>query len=101
LGIFLLVFVAAAAVLALWLNVRVTRFAPTTMRAATLHVGGSMVACQLISPAISSLLLDPGSPVLRMVSLLCVALPAMVYAVLSVIWIIVQAQGTLGKGMMR
>jgi hypothetical protein len=25
----------------------------------------------------------------------------MVYAVLSVIWIIVQAQGTLGKGMMR
>jgi hypothetical protein len=78
-----------------------TRFAPTNMRAATIHVGGSLVACQLLSPAISSLLLDPGSPALRMVSLFCVALPAMVYAVLSVIWIIVQLQGALRNGMMH
>jgi hypothetical protein len=36
-----------------------------------------------------------------MVSLLCVALPALVYAILSVIWIILQVQGTLRNGMMR
>jgi hypothetical protein len=100
-GVFLLVFVMGAALVALWLNLRLVRFAPTDMRRATIHMGGSLIACQLVSPALSSLLVGTGSPVLRMVSLLCVALPALVYAILSVIWIILQVQGTLRNGMMR
>jgi hypothetical protein len=101
LGIFLLVFVTGAALLALWLNFRITRFAPAGTQRAMLHLGVSMVACQLLSPAISSLLVGTGSPVLRMVALLGVTLPALVYAILSVIWMIAQVQGTLRNGMMR
>jgi hypothetical protein len=77
------------------------RFAPAGTQRAMLHLGLSMVACQLLSPAISSLLVGTGGPALRMVALLGVTLPALVYAILSVIWMIAQVQGTLRNGMMR
>jgi hypothetical protein len=101
LGIFLPVFVTGAASLALWLNFRMTRFVPADMRRAMMHLGGSMVACQLLSPVVSAQLVGTGNSLLRMVALLGVTLPALVYAILSVIWMISQVQGTLRNGMMR
>jgi hypothetical protein len=100
-GIFALVFVAGASLLAFWVNVRLTKFVPSDLRGVMLHIGVSLVACQLLAPAISSLLVSTGSPVLRLVALIGVALPALTYALLSIIWVIGQVQGGLRNGMMR
>ena len=99
-GVFLLVFVAGAASLALWLHLRFTRLTPD-LRGAMLHLGASILACQLIAPIGSSLLTSTGYPALRVVSLPVISLPALVYALLSVIWVVSILQSSLRNGMLR
>ena len=99
-GVFALVFVSGAVLLALWVHLRFDRLAPGDLRGALLHLGGSVVACQLISPIGSSLLASTGYPPLRLVALLALSLPALVYALLSLIWVISSLQNNV-RGMLR
>ncbi len=99
-GVFALVFVAGGVLLALWVHLRFDRLAPADLRGALLHLGGSFVACQLISPLGSSLLTSTGYPPLRVVALLGLSLPALVYALLSLIWVISNLQNNV-RGMLR
>ena len=99
-GVFALVFVAGGALLALWVNARFPRLAPAALRGALLHLGGSFIACQLILPLGSSLVAETGYPSLRLASLLLLSLPALVYALLSLVWVISNLQNSV-TGMLR
>jgi hypothetical protein len=100
-GIYSLLFVAGATMLAVWVNIRMTRFAPQDMRATCIHLGMSLVACQLVTPVAVTLANRSGDVALRLASVMGVALPALAYAVLSIIWIIAQLQATMHRGSMR
>jgi hypothetical protein len=97
-GVYTLLFLAGAASLALWVNLRAARFAPEKMRDTLLHVGASMVACRIISPMIGGLLTGTQRPELRLTAVIGIALPALTYALLSLVWVIVLIQGTLRRG---
>jgi hypothetical protein len=100
-GIYSLLFVAGASLLAIWANTRLTRFAPQDMRATCIHLGISLVACQLVTPLAVTLATRSGNDALRLISVMGVALPALTYAVLSIIWVISQLQATMHRGSMR
>lgn len=90
-GTFALVLTAGAAVLALWIDARLPRLAPVTMRRVLVHVVFAFVVMQLI-PAAST------SSAAMYLALFGVALPALVYCFLSAIWFIKLAQSSLGLG---
>jgi hypothetical protein len=99
-GVFALVFVAGGALLALWVHLRFTRLAPADLRGALLHLGGSFIACQVALPFGSYLVEATGYPSLRVASLFLLSLPALVYALLSLIWVISNLQNSV-TGMLR
>jgi hypothetical protein len=82
LGTYAIIFLVGACALALWFYYR-------------------MVACQLLAPAVSALLRGTDIQVLRVVSVVGVSLPALVYAMLATIWVIALIQATLRSGMLR
>jgi hypothetical protein len=61
----------------------------------------SLVACQLVTPGIVGLAAGNGSAPLRLLAVMGVALPSLIYAILSIIWIITQLQATMHRGSMR
>ncbi len=89
-GTFALVLTAGAALLALWIDARLPRLAPVSMRRVFLHVGAAMLTLRLIPNADSSAMVY--------FALFGVALPALVYSFLAAIWFIRLAQAALGSG---
>ncbi|HWN20977.1 MAG TPA: hypothetical protein VNP93_03315 [Gaiellaceae bacterium] len=87
-GTFALVLTAGAALLALWVDARLPKLAPASMRRVFLHVGTAMLALHLIPGVTSTTMLY--------VVLFGVALPALVYSFLTAIWFIRLAQSALG-----
>ena len=97
-GVYTLLFLAGAVSLALWAHVRVGRLAPGTARSCLLHAGVALVLCRVISPIAGGLLTGTGRPELRFIAVIGVALPALTYAVLSFVWLILLMQGTMRRG---
>ncbi len=89
-GTFALVLTAGAALLALWIDARLPKLAPATMRWVLLHVGAAVLTLQVIPGA--------GSNTMIYVVLFGVVLPALVYSFLAAIWFIKLAQTALGFG---
>jgi hypothetical protein len=85
-SIFAVCFLGGAAAIALWISVRFPRFAPRSFRVALLHVGGTVVAAQLLTPLATHLL--AGSMFWALVSTFAVGFPALVYTLVVGIWII-------------
>jgi hypothetical protein len=100
-GIYSLMFVVGACLLAVWANTRLTRFAPRDMRTTFIHLGASLVACQVVAPLAVTFATHNGDAQLRLISVIGVALPALTYAVLSMVWVIAQLQATMHRGSMR
>jgi hypothetical protein len=84
--VFAACFLAGAVAIALWIEVRFPRLAPSSLRGAILHVGGTIVAAQLLTPLATHLL--GGSAFLTLVSTFAVGFPALVYTLLVAIWVI-------------
>jgi hypothetical protein len=84
--IFAVCFLAGAAATAVWVEVRFPRLAPSSLGGAVLHVGGTIVAAQLLTPLATHLL--GGSAFLTLVSTFAVGFPALVYTLLVAIWVI-------------
>ena len=95
-GTFSVLFVAAAAALAIWIVVRFPERAPTEFRRAMIHFGVSIVGLYLLVPVLDSALDVVAQPYQAHLSLFAVLLPAFVYRMVSVIWILRLAQGSLG-----
>jgi hypothetical protein len=97
-GVYTPLFLAGAVSLALWAHVRVGRLAPEKARGCLLHAGVALVLCRVISPIAGGMLTGTGRPELRFIAVIGVALPALTYALLSFIWLIVMIQGTMRRG---
>jgi len=95
-GAFSVLFVAAAAALAVWIVVRFPERAPSEFLRAMIHFGVSMIGLYLLVPVLDSTLDVVAQPYQAHLSLFAVLLPAFVYRLVSVIWILRLAQGALG-----
>ncbi len=91
-------FLLGAVSLALWVHVRAARFAPVKMRDCIIHTGVALVACRILSPIVTGILTGTGRPELRFVAVIGVSLPALTYAVLSFVWLILLMQGAMRRG---
>jgi hypothetical protein len=89
-GTFALVLTAGAALLALWIDTRLPKLAPASMRRVFLHVGAAMLTLHLIPGANSNAMIY--------VAVFGVALPALIYSFLTAVWFIRLAQSALGFG---
>jgi hypothetical protein len=83
---FAICFLAGAVAIALWIDVRFPRLAPSSIGGTVLHVGGTIVGAQLLTPLATHLL--GGSVFLTLVSTFAVGFPALVYTLLVAMWII-------------
>jgi hypothetical protein len=96
---FSVVFIVAAAVVAIWIVVRFPERAPTEFRRAMIHFGVSMVGMYLISPFLQHDLASMPQPWRLYLSLFGVLLPALVYRMVATIWLLRLATGSLRSTM--
>ena len=96
---FSVLFIAAAAVVAIWIVVRFPERAPTEFRRALIHFGVSMVGMYLISPVLQHDLAALPQPFQLYLSLLGVLLPALTYRFVATIWLLRLATGSLRSAM--
>jgi hypothetical protein len=96
-GLLLSCMALGAGAIALWIHVRIGsgRLAPSNLRVALIHVGASLVVGQLAVPVLMKVLLAGDSPLLTLVAIFGIAFPALVYCLLSSIWMIRMLQGSL------
>lgn len=87
--LFVLVLAAGAALLAIWIHVRFPGLAPERIGRTLLHAGIAFVILQL-TPGLSD------SPVALLAGVFLFVLPALVYGLLSSIWVLKLAQTALG-----
>jgi hypothetical protein len=101
LGLFAILFVGAASVLAAWSYVRFAERAPRDLRSGMLHLGASLVICRVVSPVAGSVLASWTGGPSRLIFVVGVALPALSYAILSLCWLIALIQGAIARGSLR
>jgi|SRR5262245_17428450 len=90
---FLVALALGAGAIALWINHRFPSLAPGRMVIAFVHVGVAMVIGMALVPAIDAFVEGNVSPLMRAILItFVVGLPALVYALLTSIWVIVIAQ---------
>jgi hypothetical protein len=96
-GLLLLCVALGAGAIALWVYVRIGsgRLAPGNLRIALIHVGASIVVGQLAVPVLMKVILAGDSPFLTLFAIFGIAFPALVYCLLSSIWMIRMLQSSL------
>lgn len=94
-GIFSVVFIVAAAAVAIWIVVRFPERAPTEFRPAIIHFVISMVGMYVISPVIQHDLASLPQPLQLYLSVFGVLLPALIYRMVATIWLLRLATGSL------
>lgn len=85
-GVFAVCFLFGAMAVALWIDARFPSLAPQNLRSALLHVGGTIVAAQVLIPL--GLHAIVGSPTLTLLSVFGLAFPGLTYTMLAGIWVI-------------
>jgi hypothetical protein len=92
---FLIAITLGAGAIALWINFRFPKLAPEGMRPAIIHVGAAMLVGEILVPALHSLIPDVNPVARALITTFLLGLPALVYALLTSIWVIRVAQGAL------
>jgi hypothetical protein len=91
--LFLLVFGVASTALALWVDVRFEGRRPAEFQRAILHIAAAWCTARLlVGPGMEAL----GDHILA--ALMLVALPATIYCLLSVVWLMRVCADALGRG---
>ncbi len=98
-GTFSVLFVAAAAALAIWIVVRFPGRAPTEFRRAMVHFGVSMVGMSVIVPILQHDLASMPQPLRLYLTVFGVLLPALIYRMVATIWLLRLATGSLRSAM--
>ena len=96
---FSVLFVVAAAALAIWIVVRFPERAPTEFRPAMVHFGVSMVGMYVVVPILQHDLAFMHQPIRLYLSVFGVVLPALVYRFVATIWLLRLATGSLRSAM--
>ena len=93
---FLVALALGAGAIALWINNRFPGIAPGGIATVMVHVGVALVIGVALIPAIDSFVEASVSPLVRAIVItFVVGLPALVYALLTSIWVIFIAQGAM------
>lgn len=93
---FLVALALGAGAIALWINNRFPGIAPGRIATAMIHVGVAMVIGVALVPAIDAFVEASVSPLMRAILItFVVGLPALIYALLTSIWVILIAQGAM------
>jgi hypothetical protein len=96
--LFLLAFGVACTVLALWVDVRFESRRPAELRIALLNVAAAWCTAQfLVGPSMSALA-NSGHVI---AGVMLVALPATVYCLLAIVWLMRVCAGVLSSGGLR
>jgi hypothetical protein len=85
--VFVLAFLAGAAALALWIDVRFRRFAPSDLRWAMAHVVAATVANEALDARLGGFVAS-SLPHGTLIAIFGVILPLVVYAALAAIWVL-------------
>jgi hypothetical protein len=94
--IFISSFAIGSAALALWVNARFPGFGPESARGVIAHVIGAVILGQIAARTLH-LALDPSALASTLAVLFGLALPTLVYAFLSAVWMIKLAQEMFGR----
>jgi hypothetical protein len=95
---FIVAFALGAGAIALWINNRFPGLAPARIVVAFIHVGIAMVIGMLLVPAVDTLIQGSVSPLMRAIVItFVIGLPAVIYALLTSIWVILIAQGAMRR----
>ena len=97
--VFAVLFVAGAAAIAVWTVMRRPAWAPDDYRSALIHIGFSMVAMYVLVPEVKMVLGVVPEPFRAHISLFVLLLPALVYRLVSMIWLLRLAQSSLGSAL--
>jgi amino acid transporter len=89
-GTFVVVLTVAASLLALWIDLRLPKLAPASLKRVLLHVVSAFVALQLFAAVAATVTIY--------VALFGIVLPLLTYAFLTGIWFIRIAQSMLASG---
>jgi hypothetical protein len=92
LALFAVAFVVSAVGLALWIDRRFPRLAPSDLRIALLNVGVAALANQLLDGPLARLVAGSSLPYGRVVAVVGVVLPLIVYAAVAAFWTLRIAQ---------
>jgi hypothetical protein len=92
LALFAIAFIVGAVGLALWIDRRFPRLAPSDLRVALLHVVVAALTNQLLDGPLARLVAGSSLPYGRVVAVVGVVLPLIVYAALAAFWTLRIAQ---------
>jgi hypothetical protein len=95
-GTFLFLFVLGSALLAVWVAVRVPSLAPSTFRAAGVHLLAAFVVGSALAPSLNAVPGLPSMPSL-LLALFAIALPVITYMLLVGLWLLKLAAGQASR----
>jgi hypothetical protein len=98
-ALFAVTFILSAVALALWIDRRFPRLAPSELRVAFLHLTVAALANQLLDGRLAGLVASSFVPHARVVAVVGVVLPLIVYAALAAFWTLRIAQRALSGSM--
>jgi hypothetical protein len=84
---FLVAYLAGAALLAFWIDVRFRRLGPSDLRWAMAHLFAAAIANELLDASLGGFVAS-SLPQGRLIAILGVILPLVVYAALATIWVL-------------
>ncbi len=88
-SIFWAALLCAAAVLAIWLDVRVPRLEAASLQAAVFHAAAALLVITLVVPALSQLLLAWSETLLTIeAAAIGIVLPGFTYSLLAALWLV-------------
>ena len=94
---FLIALTLGAGALALWINFRFPGIAPAEIKTAVIHVGAALLVGQAVVPFVHAMLPDMSAVLQALIMTFLIGLPALVYSLLSSIWIIRLAQAAFRR----
>ena len=86
-GTFLLALIVGAAVLALWVDVRLGERSPHSLLMVLLHGGASLAVIHFMG-SLAPQVISPESQLRTMVALFAIVLPAWMYGFLASLWVL-------------
>jgi hypothetical protein len=84
---FVIAFLAGAATVAFWIDVRFRRFAPSDLRWAMAHLVAATIANEVLDASLGGFVAS-SLPQGSLIAILGVILPLVVYAALAAIWVL-------------
>jgi len=94
-AIFAVLFILSAGVLALWIDHRFPRLAPGELKVALAHLVAAALANQLLDGPLAGVVARSSMPQGRVIAVVGVVLPLVVYAALAAFWTLRIAQRAL------